>query len=301
MKTRDIDDISFFDVVGRSSSLTEVARELGVSLSSVSKRLAQVETRLGVRLVTRSTRRLTLTPEGERYAAGAAVIAAELAELEDSVTGNLKELRGRLRIHSSVGLGRTHIAPLMADFVGANPRVQVDLELSATPLGIAGTSFDVGIRVGSLRDSRLTVKRLYGNRRVVCASPDYIARRGTPATLKDLAQHDCIVLRQDEGDFALWRFISEGEETSVRVVGSMISNDGDVTTDWCLDGRGLLMRSLWHVKPLLDSGSLVQVLPEIETPPADIYAVFSNAPRVPRRVHAVVDHLLRGLPRRIDV
>lgn len=299
MRTREIDDISFFDVVARSASLTEVGREFGISLSSVSRRLTQLETRLGVRLVTRSTRRLTLTTEGERYAVGAAMIAAELAELEESVTGNVEELRGRLQIHSSVGLGRAHIAPLMADFIVENPHVQLDLELSAKPLSIAGTSYDIAIRVGSLQDTRLTAKRLCRNRRVVCASPDYLARQGSPRTIKDLEDHNCIVLRQGEGDFALWRFGSEGSETSVRVEGSMISNDGDVATRWCVEDRGLLMRSLWHVKPLLDEGALVQVLSDVETPSADIYAVFSKAPRVPRRVHAAVDHLVNSLPKRL--
>ena len=124
-------DVIFFDVVARSTSLTQVGRELGVSVSSVSKRLARLESRLGVRLVHRSTRRLTLTPEGERYAEGAAAISAEMAELEESISGHYAELRGKLQIHSSVGLGRAHIAPLMAEFIADNPRVEVDVELSA--------------------------------------------------------------------------------------------------------------------------------------------------------------------------
>nr|WP_296765595.1 LysR family transcriptional regulator [Rhodococcus sp. (in: high G+C Gram-positive bacteria)] len=299
MSAREIDDVTFFDVVARSASLTEVGRALGVSVSAVSKRLAQLERRLAVRLVTRSTRRLTLTPEGERYAAGAAVIAAEVAELEESVTGNVADLRGRIAVHSSVGLGRAHIAPLLAEFVAENPRVSLDLELSARPFNISGTSFDIAIRVGHLQDSRLTATRLCANRRVVCASPGYAAGHGLPASIKDLADHNCIVLRQDEGDFALWRFGSGGAETSVRVEGNMISNDGDVTTRWCVEGRGLLMRSLWHVRPLLDSGELVQVLPDLDTPAADINAVFSSAPQVPRRVRAMVDHLRSGLADRL--
>ncbi|MET4430894.1 LysR family transcriptional regulator [Mycolicibacterium sp. 624] len=285
------DDVAFFEVVARSPSLTEVGREMGISVSAVSKRLAHLEKRLGVRLVQRSTRRLTLTMEGERYAAGAAVIAAQLAELEESVTGNYSQLRGRIRIHSSVGLGRAHIAPLLAEFVEQNPLVQVDVELSAKPFATAGTPFDIAIRVGALQDSRLTGRRLHPNRRVICASPQYLLRHGTPESISDLDHHNCIVLRQDEGDFALWRFGGEGNEMSIRVAGNMISNDGDITTQWCLDGRGLLMRSLWHVRPMLDAGTLVQVLPDIETPPADIHAVYSATPEPPRRVRAAVDYL----------
>lgn len=294
------DDIVFFDAVARSTSLTGVGRELGVSVSSVSKRLTQLETRLGVRLVRRSTRRLTLTPEGERYAVGAAAIAAELAELEESVSGQYAELRGKLRIHSTVGLGRAHIAPMMAEFLERNPRLEVDVELSAKPPTVSATPFDIAIRVGVLPDSRSTAKLLYRNRRVVVASETYVAEFGFPRTIEDLREHNCIVLRQDEGDFALWRFGSGADELSVRVSGNLTSNDGDVATEWCAQGRGLLMRSRWHVAPMLQSGALIQVLPEIETPPADIHAVYSAAPQVPRRVRAAVDFLHANLRPRLQ-
>ncbi|ASF08139.1 putative LysR family transcriptional regulator [Nocardia brasiliensis NBRC 14402] len=293
------DDVTFFDIVARSRSLTEAAREFGISVSSVSKRLAQMEARLGVVLVQRSTRRLTLTPEGERYAAGAAVIAAQLEELEDSIAEQRHDLRGRVHLRSTIGLGRAHIAPLVADFVERHPSVQVDLELSALPLNIAGTGYDVAIRVGTLQDSRLTATRLWVNRRVVCAAPEYVRRHGMPATVKELAEHNCIILRENESDYALWRFESAGKELAVRVAGNLISNDGDVITRWCLEGRGLVMRSRWHVDPLLKDGSLVQVLPELETPPADIYAVYAAAAPLPRRTRAVIDHLKAGLGRRI--
>ncbi|WP_243636860.1 LysR family transcriptional regulator [Rhodococcus sp. Eu-32] len=285
------DDLEFFDVVARSSSLTEAGRALGMSVSSVSKRLSQLESRLGVRLVRRSTRRSTLTPEGERYAAGVAVIAGELAELEESVSGHYAELRGRLLIQSSVGLGRAHIAPLMADFVAEHPRVEVDIELSSAPPNPSAAPFDIAIRVGALQDSRLTAKLLCHNRRVVVASPRYLETHTAPREMADLRDHNCIVLRQDEGDYALWRFGFGAGETAIRVAGNMISNDGDIATQWCIDGRGVLMRSMWHVKPMLDDGTLVQLLPDVPTPAADIHAVYSAAAQVPRRVQAAVDHL----------
>ncbi|WP_378741571.1 LysR family transcriptional regulator [Nocardia brasiliensis] len=294
------DDVTFFDIVARSRSLTEAAREFGVSVSSVSKRLAQMEARLGVLLVQRSTRRLTLTPEGERYAAGASSIAAQLAELADSISGQRHDLRGRVHIRSTIGLGRAHIAPLVAEFVDRHPEVQADLELSALPLNIAGTGFDIDIRVGALPDSRLTATRLWVNRRVVCASPEYVRLHGTPANLEELEQHNCIILRENESDYALWRFESAGKEISIRVAGNLISNDGDVITRWCLDGRGLVMRSLWQVGPLLRDGSLVQILPEVDTPSADISAVYAAAAPLPRRTRAVIDHLKAGLGQRID-
>ncbi|WP_084530189.1 LysR family transcriptional regulator [Nocardia crassostreae] len=295
------DDILFFDIVARSRSLTEAAREFGVSVSAVSKRLAQLESRLGVPLVQRTTRRFTLTPEGERYGAGAARLAAQLEELEDAIAEQHGDLRGRLHVRSTIGLGRAHIADLVAEFVARHPLVQVDLELSAVPLNIAGTGFDLDIHVGTLPDSRLSARRLCRNSRIVCAAPEYLRRHGMPTTPADLEQHNCIVLRENESDYALWRFGETGHgETAIRVAGNLVSNDGDVITRWCLEGRGLIMRSRWHVDPLLRAGSLVQVLPGLPTPSADIYAAHATTAALPRRTRALLDHLEHGLNARIS-
>ncbi|MVU77626.1 LysR family transcriptional regulator [Nocardia sp. ET3-3] len=294
------DDILFFDIVARSRSLTEAAREFGVSVSAVSKRLAQLEARLGVPLVQRTTRRFTLTPEGDRYAAGAARLAAELEALEDSIAEQHADLRGRLHVRSTIGLGRAHIADLVAEFAARHPLVQIDLELSSAPLNIAGTGFDLDIHVGALPDSRLTATRLCRNQRIVCATPEYIRRHGTPATPSDLEDHNCIVLRENESDYALWRFLApDGREIATRVAGDLVSNDGDVITRWCLESRGLIMRSRWQVAPLLADGSLIHILPDLATPAADIYAAYSASPALPRRTRALLDHLRRGLQARI--
>ncbi|MCP9625066.1 LysR family transcriptional regulator [Nocardia otitidiscaviarum] len=293
------DDILFFDILARCRSLTEAAREFGVSVSAVSKRLAQIEARLGVALIQRTTRRLTLTPEGRRYAAGAAAIAAQLEELEDSLTAQHDELHGRVHIRSTIGLGRAHIAALVAEFVAIHPGIQVDLELSSVPLNIAGTGFDIDIHVGALHDSRLTATRLCRNRRIVCAAPEYLRRHGAPADLPELERHNCMVLKENDSDYALWRFEPEGKEAAIRVAGNLVSNDGDVITRWCLEGHGLIMRSLWHVALLLREGTLIQVLADIPTPSADIYAVFAAPPALPRRTRAVIDHLKHGLKERI--
>jgi LysR family transcriptional regulator, transcriptional activator for dmlA len=298
MREMSTDDVLFFGVVAKASSLTEAAREMGTSVSSVSKRLSRIEQRLGVSLMTRTTRRITLTTEGERYAAGSAAIAAQLTELEDSLSDH-GELVGRIRVQASVGLGRAHIAPLVAEFCIAHPRIQVELELSPLPLNIADTTFDVGVRVGALQDSRLTVKRLHPNRRIVCASPEYLRMHSAPAQPRDVHNHNCIVLRENESDYALWRFGSDTDEFAIRVDGNLSSNDGDVITRWCVEGHGLIMRSIWHVAPLLREGMLVQVLADIPTPSADIYALYLATAHVPRRISSLVDHLAKGLAERL--
>lgn len=294
-----MDDLEFFEQISRSRSLTDAARRWGKSLPSVSKRLTLLESRLGVQLVRRSTRKLTLTPEGEQYAAGALSILQQKTDLEEGVSQKYGELQGRIAVHSTIGLGRIHIAPLLGEFVREHPRVSVDLELSALPLNIAGTSFDIGIRVGSLEDSRLKSRRLAESRRVVCAAPQYLAAAGRPTTIADLDQHNCLILRQENSDYAVWRFGSEQREQHVRVNGSMVSDDGEVVTGWCLQGLGLIMRSSWHVNPMLRDGRLQQVLEDIPTPAADIHAVFPAAVHTPRRVSEAIDFLRRGLAERL--
>jgi LysR family transcriptional activator of dmlA len=299
MHLPDIDDLNFFEKVSHSRSLTEAARDWGVSVSAVSKRLTGLEARLGVQLIRRTTRRLSLTDEGMRYAAGATSIVAAVADLEDSIAESQGPLRGSIAVHSTLGLGRKHIAPLLADFVGVNPEVKVELELSHLPLNIAETPFDIGIRVGHLQDSRLKARRLQRNTRIVCAAPSYLRDHGAPATPQELGEHNCIILHENESDYALWRFGTDSHEFAVRVDGNMMSNDGDVATLWCIEGRGLIMRSQWHVAPMIADGTLVQVLADILTPSADIHAVYRSTAHVPRRINSMLDYLQAGLSTRI--
>ncbi|GAA0253767.1 LysR family transcriptional regulator [Cryptosporangium japonicum] len=291
-----MDDLAFFRVVARSETLTAAAREFGWSLPVVSKRLTALEKRLAIRLVQRGTRRLTLTSEGELYADRAGRILDQLRELDDVVTAGV---RGRLVVHATLGLGRAHIAPLLGAFAAAHPALHCELHTSALPLRPHRREFDVAIHVGAPPDSTLRLRRLAENRRVPCAAPAYLAARGEPRTVEDLAAHDCIVLRENEGDFALWRFGDATNQRRVRVSGPLSSNDGDVVTEWARAGRGIVMRSLWQVRRHLDDGSLVRVLPEVPTPPADIYALLDGDRHVPRRVSDLLDHLAAALPERL--
>ncbi|MFD9893459.1 LysR family transcriptional regulator [Amycolatopsis sp. NPDC059027] len=299
MDLPELDDLQFFDGVARSQTLTQAARRWGVSPSAVSKRLARLERRLGVQLVTRSTRRLDLTGEGERYAAGVARLLPMITDLEEEVGERRHEVRGRVAVHSTIGLGRAHIAPVLGGFQKLHPDIEIEVELSHLPLHIAGTPFDFAVRVGRQRDSALHARLLHPNRRVVCASPDYLRRRNPPSSIHDLPDHDCIVIRENDSDYAIWRFGTGAEEAAIKVPGSMISNDGEIATQWCVDGHGLVMRSLWHVAPLLRTGELVRVLPDMPTPDAHIYAVYPSARALPRRARLAIDHLANELPPRL--
>ncbi|MEU6818598.1 LysR family transcriptional regulator [Streptomyces sp. NPDC046860] len=291
-------DLYFFHVVASSETLTAASRELGCSLPVVSRRLSALERRLDVRLVQRGARRLTLTSEGALYAARVAAIVEQIRELEETIAGTAGELRGTVVVEATLGLGRAHIAPLLGEFAAAHPGLHVRMQSSALPL--RRREFDVAVHVGAPPDSTLRMRRLARNRRVPCASPSYLAGRGVLGRVEDLADHDCIVLREKESDFALWRFGDEDNPRQVRVHGSLSSNDGDVVTAWALEGRGVIMRSQWHVQPHLDRGELVHVLPHVPTPAADIYALLESDGHVPRRISALIDHLAQRLPERLD-
>ncbi|WP_328491961.1 LysR family transcriptional regulator [Streptomyces sp. NBC_00414] len=294
-----VDDLKFFQVVAASETLTAASRQLGWSLPVVSKRLSALESRLDVRLVQRGTRRLVLTSEGALYASGLDSILDRLRELEDLVTERSGELRGSLVVQATLGLGRAHVAPLLAEFAASHPQLQVQLDTSALPLRPHRRKFDVAVHVGSPPDSSLRMRRLAENRRVPCAAPSYLERRGAPTCVEDLARHDCIVLRENEGDYALWRFGDVGDPRHVRVRGPLQSNDGDIVTGWALEGRGVVMRSEWHVRPHMERGDLVRVLPNVPTPAADIYALLEDDGHVPRRVTELIEHLAARMPGRL--
>ncbi|OJA05128.1 LysR family transcriptional regulator [Halomonas sp. QHL1] len=305
-----LDDLAFFQHLARAGSLTATARELGLSLSAVSKRLKQLEARLGVELAARTTRRLTLTAEGERYLSRGALILDELEELENSLgEGANQALSGRLRVNATFGFGRRHIAPLLSRFCADHPEVEGWLELTNFPLNLSDHGFDIGIRVGEPPESRLVARRILANRRVLCASPDYIAQAPPLQVPADLQQHACLVIRENDSDFPLWRFeqIAQpakglaGKVQSIKVYGRLASNDGEVITRLALDGHGVMLRSWWDVNEHLASGALVALLPGWQSVRADFYAVYEQRRHVPARLRAFIDYVQREMPGRVSI
>ncbi|MBY5923872.1 MULTISPECIES: LysR family transcriptional regulator [unclassified Halomonas] len=296
-----LDDLAFFRQLALAGNLTATARELGLSLSAVSKRLKQIEARLGVELATRTTRRWTLTAEGERYLARGMALLEELAELEESLGEDRRALAGPIRINATFGFGRRHVAPLLSDFCAQHPGIEASLELSNFPAPLV-EGVDLGIRIGEPPDSRLVARRLVINRRVPCASPDYLARHGRPVAVSDLQRHACLVLRENDSDFAQWRFEdAQGKEVSVKVGGRLASNDGEVIKRLALDGHGIMLRSWWDVCDDLAAGRLIQLLPGWQGVRADFFAVYAQRRHVPARLRALVDFLAKGLEDRIAV
>jgi DNA-binding transcriptional LysR family regulator len=279
--------IETFVSVASRGSLTAAATAEGIAPGVVSRRLDALEARLGVKLLLRTTRRVTLTFEGSAYLEDCQRILRELAEAEASVSLGGVKARGHLRVSAPAGFGRKHVAPLIMQFLDANPEVTVSLDLSDRLVDLVNEGVDCAIRVGELTDSSLVSIRLAENRRAVVASPAYLARHGTPRTLEDLARHNCLSLGQQRG----WLFRQGEDIVSIKVNGLLECNDGAVLHEWALAGRGLAWRSLWEVGEDMKSGALVPVLDEFAAPPTGIHAVFPQRKYLPLRVRLLIDHL----------
>jgi len=288
-------EMQFFSLLVRSGSLSAAARELQVTTPAVSKRLALLEQHLGVRLLRRTTRRMALTEEGEAYLADARRILAEIEALEGRLRGLTEQPAGLLRVNATLGFGRMHIAPLISGFAREHPGVQVQLQLSASPPPLTQDSFDVCVRFGEPPDARVIARLLAPNRRLLCASPGYLARRGTPKTPADLARHDTIAIRQGDEAYGVWRLRSGRRTETVKVHGPLSSNDGEIAVQWALAGHGIVLRAEWDVARYLKSGRLREVLPNWQTPPADIYAVYPVQVQGAARVKAFVEYLAQHL------
>ncbi|MEQ5841818.1 LysR family transcriptional regulator [Paraburkholderia acidicola] len=286
-----VSDLAFFELVMRQGSLTAAARELGVTTPSVSKRLAHIERRLGVRLLNRTTRNISLTTEGDLYLTNGSRILSELAELEQLVTSSRAEPSGLLRVNASFGFGRAHIAPAISAFVERYPTMEIQLHLTDRPVSLQEQAFDVGIRFGDVPDARINARLLVENRRLVCASPAYLKRCGTPKAPRDLAHHDCIVLRENDSAYGNWHFLRGKKSEIVKVRGALSSNDGSAVLRWALEGRGVVVRSEWEIGDALRDGTLELLLGEWALPNADIYAVYLERHRLSPKLRTFIDFL----------
>ena len=292
-------DLGFFSTLASAGSLSAAARELGVTTPAVSKHLALMERRLGVSLVNRTTRRMSLTPEGEVYLEHARRILGEIDGMEELLGAGKATPKGLLRVNATLGFGRSHVAPLISRFVRRYPQVEVQLQLSVNPPPLTEDSFDVCIRFGAPPDARVIARRIAPNRRLLCASPAYLARHGVPKSPHDLVHHNCIGIRQGEEAYGVWRLASgRGKGATVESIktrGNLATNDGEIAVNWALDGHGILMRAEWDIARHLGNGRLVQVLPQYSTPEADIHAVYPQRHQMASRVRAFVDFVALSL------
>lgn len=283
-------DLRLFCTVARRASFIAAANETGISPAHVSKRIAMLEAMLGARLFHRTTRRVSVTAEGESAFAWAQKILEDVDGMLEAVGAAGGEPRGLLRIATSVRLGRRHVAPVLSLLRQQHPGLEVWLELLDRRVDLIGESFDLDIRVGDVEEPHLIASKIATGSRVLCAAPAYLARRGTPEHPAELPRHDCLLLRERDQAFGVWRLQGPDGWETVKVTGPMASNHSDVTHQWALEGFGIIMASVWDVAASVRAGELVRVLPDWQQP-ADIWAVTSARASASVRMRVCLEFL----------
>ncbi|KVQ66474.1 LysR family transcriptional regulator [Burkholderia territorii] len=287
-----IDDLPALETFARivsAGSLSAAARELDLSLSVVSKRLAHLESRLGMRLLHRTTRQQTLTDDGAQFHAQVLRILAEIDRAETLMSDRRGAVGGVLRVTAPGELGRLRIAPLVAAFQRRHPELTVHLMLTDTIVDLLAHDIDVAVRIGSLADSTMIARELAPNHRVLCASSGYLAVHGQPTHPAELRAHRCIVMGDQPR--TEWRFDGAQGAVTVEVTAALLTNDGGAARTLALEGAGIALKSIWDVGADLQAGRLVRVLPTFAAPAAPLHAVYPGGRHVPLRVRTFVDYL----------
>ena len=282
-----------FSKVVEAGSLSAAARELGVSTAVVSRTLAALEARLGVRLVNRTTRSLHLTDEGASYYETSQRILAEIDEADAAVTSRRIEPQGVLKVALPASFGHQHIAPLVPRFAQRYPKVELALSLSDRSINLIEEGFDLAVRIAELKDSSLAARKLAPNRRVVCASPAYLREHGEPKTPQDLTRHNCLVASWEHGFAMTWEYKSPtGKRGSVRVTGRYACDNWEVLREWAVAGLGVALKSTWDVRRQLEEGALIPLLPGYDFgTDVGIYAVYPHRRHLPAKTRVFIDFL----------
>lgn len=280
-------DLDVFAHVVTAKSMSAAGRELKLSPAVISKRIRRLEERLGVRLLQRTTRQLSLTEAGQGFYERVVSILASIEDAEAWVASGSGQARGTLRVSAPTSFGRLHIAPHLKAFLDANPMVTVDLILTDAFVDIIGEGFDLAVRIADLQDSSLVAKRLAPNHRVLCATPSYVRERGLPGSVEELAQHTLIAHNADQ-----WRLDGPSGPVNVAVTGPLRTNSSEVVREALLGGVGIALRSTWDVGPELKSGQLVHVLPDYSGGKrVAVYAVYPSRRHMEQKVRVFVDYL----------
>jgi DNA-binding transcriptional LysR family regulator len=293
-------DIEFFMNLSTSKSLAAAARKLNVTPPSISQRLQTLEKKLGVKLIERGVRAVSLTAAGEILAEKGKMLIIDLVDLQNDIVNNKTSISGKVKVLAPLGFGTHRIAPLIAEFQKCHPLITIDLKLSDNPQWSDKQSPDVMIYIGQLKDSSLKRIFLAKNKRLLVASPEYLVSAPPLNSPDDLAQHNCIALRENNEDVTMWKFYNHTQSIGVRVTPMLSSNVGQVVKGWALSGRGIIQRSEWDVAPELEQGKLLTLLPEYTLPSADIVALVSTAQENrPRKINFLIDFFKCSLEKEV--
>lgn len=293
----DISDLRILCTVVRCGSFVATATDLGMSPSFVSKRIGVLEELLGTRLLHRTTRKVTLTPEGEEVYESARAILDDVDVMVSTLANTQAHPSGRLRISASFRLGRTHIAPVISLLAQRYPKLEVSLTVMDRSVDLAAEGFDLDVRIGEVTEPNLIAHHIANSRRMLCASPAYLRRRGCPGRPADLSDHSCLVFRDRGEPYGTWRLAGPDGVHTLRVGGALSSNNNDIVWRWALDGHGIIRAADWDCSESLSSGELVRVLADYSWP-ADVFAVttqrLSKSARVRAGVALLKEQLMRG-------
>jgi DNA-binding transcriptional LysR family regulator len=291
----EISDLRLFTRIVAAGSLSETARRIHSSLPAVSRRLAAMEERLGVRLIDRGSRRFTLTEEGGVLYERALTILRDLDAAEAEATAQAKHPRGRMRVGAPLEIGRRRIAPLVAEFTARYPGISIELVLSDSRVDILEEELDIGIHVDLPQDSNLISRVLLYGSRVIIASPEYLARHPAPAKPIDLLEHDCARLVRGRRVFDHWMFKEDGRVREVQVQGTLLTNNSEVMHDWALAGRAVTIKALWDVEDDIQAGRLVQLLKPFQCDELNLYATYATRTHLPPRMRLFIDFVVQEL------
>ena len=291
----EISDLRLFSRIVSAGSLSETARRIHSSLPAVSRRLAAMEERLGVRLIDRGPRRFTLTEEGGVLYERALTILRDLDAAEAEATAQAKHPRGRMRVGVPLEIGRRHIAPLVADFTARYPGISIELVLSDSRVDILEEEIDIGMHVDPPQDGNLISRVLLYSSRVIIASPEYLTRHPAPAKPIDLLEHDCARLVRGRRVFDHWMFKEDGRVREIQVQGTLLTNNSEVMHDWALAGRAVTIKALWDVEDDLRAGRLVQLLKPFQCDELNLYATYATRTHLPPRMRLFIDFVVQAL------
>ncbi|MBN8285094.1 LysR family transcriptional regulator [Zoogloea sp.] len=286
----ELDDLRLFCVVARHRSFAETARELGVSKAVVSKRIAILEAAVHERLFHRTTRNVSLTAQGEIVHHWAQRILEDVDLMGEAISREKAAPSGLLRICSSTGFGRSRLAPALSALAWRHPQLEIQVELFDRLVDLVEEGFQLDIRLGHVREGNVIKRRIARNRRVLCASPAYLARSGAPCSLDELMTHRCIPIRERDQDFGRWELEGPEGRIAIKVSGPLSANNGEIVRQWAIDGHGIILRSTWDVSREIEAGLLVPVLPAYYQQ-ADVWAVYPSRLSVSAKVKVCVEFL----------
>lgn len=295
-----IDDLSVFVTVARNGGFARAAQELGLSPSTISKRIAMLEKQLDIRLFFRNNRSMRLTAEGEIALEGAMQIVSGVGDFVSDLNGLRGAVTGNITLSCSFGFGHEYMADALSGLMNLHNGLNVKLMLSDREVNLVDEGIDIEIHVGDEIKDLYIARQLAANRRILCASPDYLRQAGVPTSLDDLRQHDCLIIQERSAAFGNWA-LTNGEDSIVcRVNSQHSSNSGSVVLAWALRGQGIVLRSAWDVAKHLASGELVQILPAWYQQ-ANIWAVYTQRSSHSLRIKTCIDFLSDYFAQRLPV